>query len=152
MAQSLFDDDGNLDVIFDRGCRKNSLFRLGVTVTMYAIPQGRCVRFSFFESFKTLSSRIRRVFSLEASTAAAWWLKARARLNRTSSGSTTINSFVTCRCGSAEYLGSPQSNSESSLVTNQAALVELLPCPTRKLPYSYGVNMEIITHGRHKKC
>ena len=33
-----FDDDGNLDVIFDHGCRINSQFRQGGTVTVSANP------------------------------------------------------------------------------------------------------------------
>ena len=32
--------EGNLDVTFDHGCRKNSQFRQGATVTMSAIPNG----------------------------------------------------------------------------------------------------------------
>ncbi len=35
-----FDEDGNLDVMFDHGCRKNSKFRQGATVTVSAILQG----------------------------------------------------------------------------------------------------------------
>ncbi len=35
-----FDDEGNLDVTFDHGCRKNSQFKQGATVTVSAIPQG----------------------------------------------------------------------------------------------------------------
>ncbi len=35
-----FDDDGNLEVIFDHGCRNNSQFKQGATVTVSTIPQG----------------------------------------------------------------------------------------------------------------
>ena len=35
-----FDDEGNSDVTFDHGCRKNYQFRQGATVTVSAIPRG----------------------------------------------------------------------------------------------------------------
>ncbi len=35
-----FDEDGNLDVIFEQGCFKNSQFRQGSTVMVSAIFQG----------------------------------------------------------------------------------------------------------------
>ena len=35
-----FDDEGNLDVPFDHGCRKNSQFKHGATVTVSAILHG----------------------------------------------------------------------------------------------------------------
>jgi len=82
----------------------------------------------------------------------AWWLKARARLNRTSNGSSAINFFVTYRRGSVEYLGLHQKSSESSLVPNPAAVAVHLPRPTRGLPWSYGGRHEDWSSWESQKC
>ncbi len=74
-----FDNDGNLDVRFDHGGRKNSKFRQGATITVPPFRMRRFARCAPFENFKSSSSRNKRVLSLEAAMA-AWWLRARARL------------------------------------------------------------------------
>jgi hypothetical protein len=145
-----FGDDVNLNVVlFDHGCRnKNSKFGQGAKITVSAISQGACPVCLLRELQKLVESDpksfVFRGFN--------------GRLVTKSPGKTQphverINYdrfFVACRCGLVEYLGSPQRSSASNLVLNRAAMVELLPRPTRKLPQSHKVNMEIGTHGRRK--
>ncbi len=54
-----FDDDGNLDVNFAHGCRKNSQFRQRTSVTVSANPQGEvCPVFLLRELEKLVESYI----------------------------------------------------------------------------------------------
>ena len=56
-----FDDDGNLDVNFAHGCRKNSQFRQRTSVTVSANPQGEaCPVFLLRELEKLVESYLER--------------------------------------------------------------------------------------------
>ena len=114
-------------------------------------PMRRFARCASFESFKSSSSRIKIVLSLEASMA-AWWLRARARLPHMWRGSNTISFSGICRCGLVEYLGSLQKISASNSAPNRAEVVEHPPRPTRALMLSYGASMALGIHGQHKSA
>ena len=71
---------------------------------------------------------------------AAWWLKARARLNLMWSRSNMTSFSDICLCCVVKYLESPQRISVSNSVHNRAEVVEHPPRPTRGLVLSYGAN------------
>jgi len=84
--------------------------------------------------------------SLEASMA-AWWLKARARLNLMWSRSNIISFSDTCLCGLVGYLGSPQRISAVNSVPNRAEVVEHPLRPTQGFMLSYGAAWSLVFVG-----
>jgi hypothetical protein len=107
------DEDGSLDVIFDHGCRKNSQFRQGATVTVSAIPQGEVCPVCLLRELQKLVESEPESFVFRGFKGRPV-AKSRARLNLASNGSNTTSFLDTCHCGSLEYLGPPQRSSASN--------------------------------------
>jgi len=144
-----FDIEGNLDVTFDHGCRKNSQFRQGATVTVSAIPHGEVCPVRLLHELQKLVESDQESFVFRGFNGRLR-LRARARLNRMWKISSMISFYVICRCGLVEYLGFPQRISARNLVPNRAEVVVYPPRPTRGSRLSYGASMVLGPHGIRK--